>query len=153
MYAIDATPVRSLWKMSHTSDSESWCSASHSCQWSVVRARNVFMIQLALVLPRRDVAQPVLDEVERTRRGRVCSDGEWTVIGSQPKAPGTSKKSSRLAPNAEGCPRWLGIRSAVDRRDAVDHALLLPNTLTIAVIVFQLRVVTGTPKSRSNVPR
>ena len=27
------------------------------------------------------------------------------------------------------------------------------NTLAIAVMVFQLRVVTGTPKSRSNVPR
>jgi hypothetical protein len=28
-----------------------------------------------------------------------------------------------------------------------------PKTLAIAVMVFQLRVVTGTPKSRSNVPR
>jgi hypothetical protein len=28
-----------------------------------------------------------------------------------------------------------------------------PRTLAIAVMVFQLRVVTGTPKSRSNVPR
>ena len=35
----------------------------------------------------------------------------------------------------------------------VDQVLPLPSTLAIAVMVFQLRVVTGTPKSRSNVPR
>jgi hypothetical protein len=35
----------------------------------------------------------------------------------------------------------------------VDQVPLLPSTLAIAVMVFQLRVVTGTPKSRSNVPR
>src|SRR5258708_12258528 len=31
------------------------------------------------------------------------------------------------------------------------HSETLPSTLVIAVMVFQLRVVTGTPKSRSNV--
>jgi hypothetical protein len=35
----------------------------------------------------------------------------------------------------------------------VDQVLPLPSTLAIAVMVFQLRVVAGTPKSRSNVPR
>jgi hypothetical protein len=35
----------------------------------------------------------------------------------------------------------------------VDQVPPLPSTLTIAVIVLQLRVVTGTPKSRSNAPR
>ncbi len=35
----------------------------------------------------------------------------------------------------------------------VDQVPPLPSTLAIAVMVFQLRVVTGTPKSRSNVPR
>lgn len=35
----------------------------------------------------------------------------------------------------------------------VDQAPSLPSTLAIAVMVFQLRVVTGTPKSRSIVPR
>jgi len=35
----------------------------------------------------------------------------------------------------------------------VDQIPPLPSTLAIAVMVFQLRVVTGTPKSRSNVPR
>ena len=33
------------------------------------------------------------------------------------------------------------------------HAGPSTNTLAIAVMVFQFRVVTGTPKSRSNVPR
>ena len=36
---------------------------------------------------------------------------------------------------------------------AVAQASPLLSTLAIAVIVFQLRVVTGTPKSRSSVPR
>jgi hypothetical protein len=35
----------------------------------------------------------------------------------------------------------------------VDHVAPVPSTLAIAVMVFQLRVVTGTPKSRSNLPR
>jgi hypothetical protein len=35
----------------------------------------------------------------------------------------------------------------------VDQLFRLPTTLAMAVMVFQLRVVTGTPKSRSNVPR
>ena len=35
----------------------------------------------------------------------------------------------------------------------VDQVRPLPSTLAIAVRVFQLRVVTGTPKRRSNVPR
>jgi hypothetical protein len=35
----------------------------------------------------------------------------------------------------------------------VDQVLRYPSTLAIAVMVFQLRVVTGTPKSRSNMPR
>ena len=46
--------------------------------------------------------------------------------------------------------------SAGDAREAVldDHqAGPLSSTLAIAAIVFQLRVVTGTPKSRSNVLR
>ena len=35
----------------------------------------------------------------------------------------------------------------------VDQVPPLPSTLAIAVMVFQLRVVTGTPKSRSNLAR
>src|SRR5258705_10253656 len=42
---------------------------------------------------------------------------------------------------------------AVDLRDPCRSGSPLPKTLAIAVMVFQLRVVTGTPKSRSNVPR
>ena len=39
-------------------------------------------------------------------------------------------------------------------RDATTNQVApLPSTLAIAVMVFQLRVVTGTPKSPSNVPR
>jgi hypothetical protein len=45
-----------------------------------------------------------------------------------------------------------GRREAVSFIDEMD-APPLPKTLAIAVMVFQLRVVTGTPKSRSNVPR
>ncbi len=41
----------------------------------------------------------------------------------------------------------------VHRLGPVDQVPPLPSTLAIAVMVFQLRVVTGTPKSRSNVPR
>jgi hypothetical protein len=40
------------------------------------------------------------------------------------------------------------------RYDGLEHDYPpLPSTLAIAVMVFQLRVVTGIPKSRSNVPR
>ena len=39
------------------------------------------------------------------------------------------------------------------RFERIDQLPLLPSALAIAVMVFQLRVVTGTPKSRSNVPR
>ena len=35
----------------------------------------------------------------------------------------------------------------------VDQLPLCPSTVAIAVMVFQLRVVTGTPKSRSKLPR
>lgn len=35
----------------------------------------------------------------------------------------------------------------------VDQVPTSPSTLEIAVMVFQLRVVAGTPKIRSNVPR
>src|SRR5215468_7011078 len=42
---MQATPVCCLWKMSHTSDSESWCLASQARHWSTVWARNVFISQ------------------------------------------------------------------------------------------------------------
>jgi hypothetical protein len=46
----------------------------------------------------------------------------------------------------------------IDMRKTVglNHLYLVPrlsSTLAIAMMVFQLRVVAGTPKSRSNVPR
>ena len=37
--------------------------------------------------------------------------------------------------------------------ETADQLCPLLSTLAIAVMVFQLRVVTGTPKSRSRVPR
>ena len=48
------------------------------------------------------------------------------------------------------CNRCWAAAPALDLRDPVDQAPPLPKTLAIAVMVFQLRVVTGTPKSRSN---
>ena len=49
--------------------------------------------------------------------------------------------------------RVSSLGATVGDGSPVDQVPPLPSTLAIAVMVFQLRVVTGTPKSRSNVPR
>jgi hypothetical protein len=64
--------------------------------------------------------------------------------------------SVRCLPSLEATHRVLRSENVVwmpgDGSPAGQVPLLL-STLAIAVMVFQLRVVTGTPKSRSNVPR
>jgi hypothetical protein len=52
-----------------------------------------------------------------------------------------------------GCSRRENVVWMPGDGPPVDQVPRLPSTLAIAVMVFQLRVVTGTPKSRSNVPR
>jgi len=60
---------------------------------------------------------------------------------------------STLAPKAEATSSTRKHSSSQNTGSAVDQVPPLPSTLAITVMVFQLRVVTGTPKSRSNVPR
>lgn len=71
---------------------------------------------------------------------------------------GTCKRSVReLASNSLEVTHRVLLRKEVvwasGHGPTVDQVPLLPSTLAIAVMVFQLRVVTGTPKSRSIVPR
>ena len=112
--------------MSHTSDAESWCSASHARHCAQVRASRVF----------KDFADIVA----------LFAAGCPPNVAVQPRR-------LMIAPAADGCNRLLGSSSRRGSLRFGGQAPTLPKTLVIAVIVFQLRVVTGTPKSRSSVPR
>src|ERR1700730_9047342 len=90
-------PVCSLWKMSHTSDSESWCSPSHSRHSFVVRARKVFMV-FALVPPmlaaQRHRHQPRRD----SRSGRRRLPAVWGGVSETQGTVATDRTPGRHHP-------------------------------------------------------
>jgi len=78
---------------------------------------------------------------------------------TQRHLPPTRSKSTRLTiselplKRPTGCSGERKVVWMSGDGSPVDQVPPLSSTLAIAVMVFQLRVVTGTPKSRSNVPR